>query len=312
MNIEWEKFLTVNDSWIATHLSSHKVEFESKLTLRTYTIRFNGPNYDATQFISFVKESIKNYVLNEREISAVERNDGDPFEEALLYFGDTDPTYDGKFGELILYLLVESILKVPMLVFKIPLSSKDQVKGSDGIFIGNYNETPAILLGEAKSWGELGAALNSAFDSLHRFYDKNGDKKLRYEYLVSKKGIRVDLSREELDYLYDCFTLGSSENNKRSVVHPVLIIYNDTRTKNIKSDDPYTAENELKNLIADKLSEYFQELKSLCAKYKDVGAVYLDFFFIPMNDVDMFKRELYTAIHGAPPPAKRKRKRKNK
>ena len=310
MNIDWQKFITVDEGWVVDFLSIHKLKNERKLILRTYSVRFKSAKYDTTELVAFVKNSIENYVYNEREKESIRRNGGDVLETAMQYFGEIDPTYDGRFGELILYLLVESVLKIPMLVFKIPLSPNDQVKGSDGIFVGNYKDQPAILIGEAKTWGDLGGALNSAFISLNRFHTEE-KKVLKDEYFVANKSLRLDqltLTREELDYIYDCFYLGSEVNKKREIVHPVLIIYDDNRIDTINKTDPNDSNAELKKLIEDRLNEQFTTLKALCNKFPNVAAVSLDFFFIPLKSVDSFRKELYTAIHKSPPPRSRKPK----
>jgi hypothetical protein len=299
VNIDWEKFITVDGNWVAKHLTQHQIETANKLTLRTYSIQYSGTKYETTALVEFVSNSLKKYILNEKEIKQLEERGIEPYRHALQYFGNRNPSSEGKFGELILYLLTEAILKVPLVVFKIPTNPNDQIKGGDGLFCGNYKNMPAILIGESKTWQSLNDALNDAFLSLDKLHNEYDHSALNYEYFVAKKNIRVDLSKEEIDYLYDCFTPGSEAYKKRILVHPVLIIYNDDRISTIDASDNKDGESKIKILIEEKLPEYLSKLETLCKNHKEVAEVYLDFFFMPLKSVDSFRQALYQALHGA-------------
>ncbi len=298
MNIDWQKFITVDGNWVTKHLSEHQIKSANKVVLRTYSVQFSGTRYETNALVEFIISSIKKYVLSEKEIKKLEERGIEPFLHARQYFGNKNPTTDGKYGELILYLLTEAILKVPMVVFKIPTNANDQIKGADGVFCGNYNDLPAVLIGESKTWSSLSAALTDAFKSLNKLYVETDQTALNYEYFVSKKNIRADMSVEELDYLYDCFTPGTEGYKNRVKVHPVLIMYDDDKIQEINATDNKNAEEKMKALVESKLDDHVSSITSLCAKFKDVSEVYLDFFFIPLKSVDSFRHVLYTALHG--------------
>jgi hypothetical protein len=300
MNIDWKKFITVDENWASKQLTEHTSASENKLVLRTHSIKYSGNKYGTKEFIDSLKDSITAYVLDQRVIDATKKAGGDPLKDALSFFGEVNPSKDGKYGELILYLLTESILKVPMIAFKITSSPKDQVKGADGIFCGDYNGMPSILIGEAKTWGDLGGAITSAFDSLNRFHEEKGKDTLNYEYLVAKLSSRMNrigLSEDELNHVINCLTIGSDENKLRTIVHPVLIIYDDKKINELEHVDDNDAEEKLKQLISANIEKNLKKIKDRFSSFQKVSEMHLDFFFIPVNDIDQFRNDIFTSIH---------------
>ncbi|NHF58123.1 DUF1837 domain-containing protein [Flavobacteriaceae bacterium TP-CH-4] len=296
--IDWQKLISVDPAWVTKHLTEHRVKTENKLVLRTYSLQFSGTKYETNALIEYMADSIVNYVLTPKQIKKIEEKGRQPFREAMRYFGDKNPTYDGKYGELLLYLITEAVLKTPLIVFKLPLNAKDQVKGGDGIFLGDYEDKPAILIGEAKTWKTLSESLKDALKSLARFHSNQNTTAMEYEYFIARNRIRNDLTENELDYIYDCFTPGTVEYKGRVQVHPVLILYDDKRIDGIDASDNVDGNTKLNKLIEESLDRNFKSIKKICADNNGVDKVYLDFFLIPLNDVDAFKHSIFTAIHG--------------
>jgi len=299
MYIDWEKFISVESSWVPRLLTEHEIRKDSKVFLRIYSLKFSGQKYETSAFANFVISSIKKYVLSADDIANLIEKGEEPFLRARDYFGDIDPAADGKYGELILYLFTEAILKVPLIAFKIPTNSNDQVKGGDGIFCGNYNDRPAIFIGESKTWQKLNDALVDAFKSIDKLYKPDNPSPAIYEYFVAKKNLRRDLSKEELDYIYNCFSPGTTEYAERNKVHPILIVYDDERIKEINAEDQSDGEIKIKKLINEKIDDYLALIKSLVKKYAEVGEVNLDFFLVPLKSVEDFKKTLYRILHGS-------------
>lgn len=299
LKIDWEKFISVDSSWVSKLLLEHESKEESKMLVRIYSLQFSGQKYETVAFAQFIINSIKKYVLSENEIKTLEKNGQEAFIKAREYFGDVDPTYDGKYGELILYLFTEAILKVPLIAFKIPTNPNDQIKGGDGFFCGDYKGNPAILVGEAKTWGGLNQALTDAFKSLDKLYNTTDSTPLTYEYFVAKRSIRADLSQNELDYVFNCLTPGTTEYMERNKVHPVLIVYDDEGLNEISATDKADGDDKLKKLFKSKIDEYKNSILKVRSKYKEVADVTLDFFLIPLKSVDDFKKALYKLLHGA-------------
>ncbi len=308
-NIDWDKFISVEKDWSNKLLFQHTLKEDGSLVLRTFSISFSGEN-SIEKLIEFIKTAIKKYVLTEKEIAFYEGQGVDPSDHALQYFSKINPSKDGKYGELILYMLVEDILRVPMVVFKIPTSVKDQVKGSDGVFIGNYKNQPAILLGESKTWKNLEKALKNAFASLNRFYE-NSDA-IKNEFFVASKSIKEkNLSEEDLNFIWKCLTTDSDEYKNRLKVHPVLIVYDSKEILEALGGKPEEIENKVKEAVENSIQGSLAEIKKLCSEFKDVAKANLDFFLIPVDNLTKFRNSLYKSFHGEEwKPKKKQQKEK--
>ncbi len=262
----WLQLITVDEKWISQYLSGHPVLQNNKIILRTYSIQFTGTKYDTVGFVDFVINSIVKYVLSDKEIKQLEEKNKIPFLEAMRYFGDVNPTFDGKYGELILYLFIEAVLKVPLVSFKIPTNANDQIKGGDGIFFGDYNNNQALLIGESKTWQSLDNALKDAFESLNKFYNPADTSIIGFEYFVAKKNMRPNLSKEELDYLYNCLTPGTEEYKNKTTVHPVLIIHDEPNIGGISAENNFDGENKIKALLEKSANSNLDRINKLCEK----------------------------------------------
>ena len=314
MTIDWSTLLTADADWPFRLLRSHTIKSEDKIVLRTYTLKDIDQESCNKPLVSFVKSSVKSYILNEKEIELETTSGNDPLKHALQYFGKIDPLKDGKYGEMILYLLVESILKIPMVALKIPSSLRDQQKGSDGIFCGMYKGSQAILLGESKTWKDMEAALKDAFKSLDKLYTGN---QLDQEYFVAKKGIsKLNLTVEQLNYLYNCFSPTSTVYASLEKVHPVLIVYSKDKLKETIIEGDVDIEHKINQLIESTIDGNLNKIKKLCGKYQAVSKFHLDFFFIPVQCVDKLREDLYEEFHQEKwikkPARKRSRSKKSK
>jgi len=86
----------------------------------------------------------------------------------------------GESGEILLYFLIETVLKAPQLVAKMDLKTnpKMELHGSDGLHF-KWNETDELLdvyFGEAKLERELSVAIDHALSSISRFHEEKLDQ----------------------------------------------------------------------------------------------------------------------------------------
>ncbi len=81
----------------------------------------------------------------------------------------------GEAGELLLYFLIEAVLKAPQVVSKMELKTnhKDEVKGSDGIHARFNNESGLVdfFFGESKLYQESSTAIAEAIKSVSDFHE---------------------------------------------------------------------------------------------------------------------------------------------
>ncbi len=92
--------------------------------------------------------------------------------EARDFFRDT--ARSGEAGEMLLYFILEAVLRAPQMVSKISLKTNPEVEtfGSDGIHM-KWHEVDQLLdvfFGEAKIYKSLGRASSSAAKSIEAFH----------------------------------------------------------------------------------------------------------------------------------------------
>lgn len=302
-SIKWADCVRISDDWIKKYLKAHSPQVEKKLVVRAYTIQFSGTEYQINALVDCIAEYIKYFVLSPDDIKKLQTEGKDPYRQALHYFGDVDPERDGKYGELILFLFTESVLKAPMIAYKLGLLSNvnDQVKGGDGVFFGEYKGQPSLFIGESKIEKELSTAVKHALESLDRFHDEIASvTNLKHELNVANRVIRKDFSADQLDYLYDSLDPETERYKKNNKVHPILIIYNDDKIKSISTEccNSTEAEELLKTHIEQRINKAFGLVKGKVENYENIQPVFLDFFFFPVTDVTKLRYALYKAIHG--------------
>jgi hypothetical protein len=298
--INWEELLSIDDGWVTKYLCSHVPHQDSKLYIRLYTLHFSGTQQRLDDIVEFLANQIPKFCFTQTEIQKLHDEGKEPWREAAKWFGDIDPDSDGKAGELMLFLLVEAVLKVPLIAYKIKslTNTNDQVKGGDGIFIGNYMANTAILLGESKIKSRFSVALDEALDSLDRFHSSTGS--LGHELLIAPQFKRTDLSADELNYIYEkLLDFSTPEHRKCILVHPVFVAYNSTKIDEICSSagNALEAEKGLRAYCSVNMQEIRDKLEQKLVPYKKVAQVYLDFFFLPLSDVSDFRHAFYRAIH---------------
>lgn len=88
---------------------------------------------------------------------------------------DESPDQTGEAGELLLYFLIEAILRAPQVISKMELKTnhKDEVKGSDGIHARFNPETDLVdfYFGESKLYKNVSSAMDEAIKSIDSFHE---------------------------------------------------------------------------------------------------------------------------------------------
>lgn len=307
--LNWEQLLQIENDWVDKNLKLQIKKKDFKTHIRGYTIPFSGTKNSYTALINALSDIIGCFYFNKGERSA--KGIVRTHREATKIFGQIEPSKNGKYGELLLYALVESVLKCPMIAHKIPTNFNDQVKGGDGIFIGKYECTPgvfkeAILIGESKIWQNFSSALDDSLDSLNRFHDsKTQGQFISQELIVARKGIAT-APNIDVEKLYKYLSPETEEYKSCVLVHPVFIMYETSKFDKIEFDaiSSIEAEEFIKDYILSRHLEHVKLIKDKCVAFPELQKIYLDFFIIPVKNVKEFKEEMYYQIHGvnyAPP-----------
>ena len=306
MSTEWDKLIKIDRSWVDQQLEHHFKEVDKKINIKLYTVKVSGTQILPDGLVEKLHEMLPDYVYNTKEIATM--GERKAALTANHFFGQKDPKADGKYGELLLFALVESVLGCKMVAHKLRSLSnfRDQVKGGDGIFLGNYQifdgrTEAAYLIGESKIMGQYSAALADALDSVNRFCgDSNSPEFRKTELIVAKEKLFLD-DAVDIDELYDRLTPTSELYKSQILVHPILIMYDDTTMKNCERDNSATRddlESSIRKGISNNREHIINFIKSKVATYPEVAKVYVDFFLVPSNDVNKFRDTMYYHIHG--------------
>lgn len=299
--VNWQNLLSGNHQWVNQHLKQYPPIKTDKSVTRVIGVEFSGTEQELNALVDSIADSIVHYVYDKKQIE-IFRNQGiEPFRKASRYFGKTNPDMDGKYGELLLYILTESILETPLVSHKLTLltNPNDQVKGGDGIFFGKYEDDYSILIGESKIHQQLSKALESSFDSLDRFHKNYTTDTLDHELFIARSNISSNFSNEQLDALFDAFTPGTDVYKNCTKAHPVLLVFNTKVIERIerKAKNKQEAEKLFEEWVIKRSEEIQKNIVKKLNKYKQLKKVYVDIFLIPLMCVSHFKNSLYKAIH---------------
>lgn len=294
MPIDWTRLLTVDASEAAQLFVSHPVATAPKIRFRGFTLRFCGTQQGTVPLIDCLSRLLLKYVFPETERPAdIE------WRKARNKFGNNDPSRDGKAGEMLLYLFVEAFLRSPLMAYKLKDlgNSNDQVKGADGVFVGEYEGQPALLIGESKIHKDLDSAVGSTLGSLHRFHE--GTAALTNELMIARKYPKErGLTQEELDAACQLM----STDSDRVLVHPVFICHDCVDIAEVAGMAKSQAEAEA--ALAPKMqtlaASWQAQVEGLRTKFSRPFQVFLDFFFLPVEDCLRLRQDFYEMLHGHP------------
>ena len=294
VNINWEQLLTVDCIKAAEiFIPQHECNDMHKLHIRGYSVPFSGTQQRFDDLMDFLRRQLLKYVFPEKE-----RPDDIDWALGRNKFGDNDPKSDGKLGEMLLYVFVEAFLKTPLMAYKLKDmgNPNDQVKGADGVFVGEYQSQKALLIGESKIHETMKSAVKSAIESLQRFHDKSGP--YANELMIARKyPAERNLSADHLVAIEEIM-----QQKAGILVHPVFVSYDFAAIASVARDatNSNDAEISLKVHLKNELAEWEKKIISQKSKFPKPFQVYLDFFFLPVENCLQLRKHFYELLHGNP------------
>lgn len=301
----WSRYVRIDNSWMNVYLQTHEEIVDNKLIIRCFTLKFSGNCQREEGLTKFISQQIIKFVYSEEDIQQIINKGDIPYQEALDYFGRVDPVLDGKYGELILFLFVESVFRAPLIAHKMKhIYPNDQQKGSDGLFFGQYNGSNALFLGESKFNKKVTEGIQKSLESLDRFHgNSTSSQALSHDLKIARDVLSTDLTEDDLNYLYDCLNPDNSEFQDNIMVHPVLVICDEKKIDLIerKAKNKTEAEEQMSLCIRKKVTGYYKSIQRRISKdFSELEKIHIDFFFVPMKDITKFRNSLYYAIHKVP------------
>lgn len=325
----------IDKRWVDEELISHLTEkIGDKVQMRVYTVMPSSTQMDYASLSSFLTKIIPHYVFSIKEIEKdierqqkrnevsirranpllseleilsliskeserVERDTwSEIFNQSRIFFRKKGESYiGGKYGELLLFALVESVLDCKMMAHKIKhlTNVNDEVKGSDGIFLGDYNGEKAILFGESKIMQSLSASVVDALESINRYHnDPENAHNRSHELLIAREDIhKYDVDGVDIDTIYDRLDPTTNTYKSQIMVHPIILMYERAYITRIQKKA--RTNDEFKELVAKELLKRLkrkQEVFDLITnhlKKQNLEHSFLDFFLFPVDNVSKFR-----------------------
>lgn len=235
---------------------------------------------------------VMTYCLTRDRVAELEPDNAvDLFREARgLFSKPSKLSTSGEFGELMVYLLIESELRAPQVVSKMALktSRNTNIKGSDGIHVGMTDGNLCIWFAEAKVYEEVRAAVRNALQSIRAFREVKDDQELsQHDFEINLIRNHLDIPpgrlREGILKLLDPY----SEEKSSYVPHHACFVGFNWDIEVLDSTDEIA---HLTGFISEYLAEKIET--------RNLESVEMHFFFVPMRDVDearaLFQEELGT------------------
>lgn len=331
MSINFSDLISINKKWLDKEFNHHYTEnITNKLKVRLYTIKPSGTTINsislANALFDILPDYFKSKIQFEREIKmeidktiddyttatdieqreiALKKVSIRTYRQATDFFKTKSAdSKSGKYGELLLFGIVEALLNCKMIAHKITnlTNYHDEIKGGDGIFMGEYtlpdgSKEMAYLIGESKVWQNYSGAKKDALDSIDRFYKPATQATFNsLEFFIAQKDISkiIDTDNIDINELYDRLDPKSESFKQQIAIHPILIMYN---TKGYDKLMVKAANNgELISLIDQNvqanLKKTLESIQNKVKEYSELEKVYLDFILVPTNSVENFNKTM--------------------
>lgn len=295
IEVPWSEHTVIEESELLDNLSDAGEWREDKIKASSFIVSPSYGTLDYDGFVNFLRNKFMFFALSEEDIQESER----PHLEAqqLSDYRD-DAKMDGKWGELILFTMVEGFLDIPMMSHKLGWKQNptDQVKGSDGLFFGEFEGSPTLGIGEAKMYTDLESGIEEALDSTDRFHGEDSQLRNQHELTVAMGNPSDNLSKEKIELLSSLFT---GESQDYQMLHPIFVGYEDDELEGFQTkpvEDDQELVDQLQNHIEDTdlLSKVTDSLED---DYSHLRKHWLIFFFLPLEDKDQFVENVKAAIY---------------
>lgn len=308
----FERLIKAKDRAVFTNLTDLKVDQDiegTKTKVRCYSITLDGNLLPATKdLVDFIVGHAVNYCIPESEMAKARQEDkkyGTDSRMARLIkrahglFNNLSKT--GEPGELLLYILVREVLRLPLLVCKMSLKTDPALhyQGVDGIHAkvekGADNiPTLALYWGESKVYARVGSAITDCIDSLKSYViaDAHGNQtaKRDMELISANLNVADEDLKEALLLYFDKDHPASKRINYRGVA---LVGFTEKSYPSIQNTKN---QEELLNEIRGKVNDWVKKIHTALGKHVGLEEVEIHFFLVSMDDVNIFRDEFRKSL----------------
>jgi len=204
---------------------------------------------------------------------------------------DNNQPKSGEIGEMILWLVMEVVIKAPQVVAKMDLKTNPnlEVFGSDGIHLKiDDNDMLNIFFGEAKFYGDIYKALDSAFESIEGFHSNEMNI---HEYNLVTTHYKY-LKDTQQDKIYKYIT-GKIKDHEVKINHACLIGYDWDKYKRLDTNERIEFIKNFTEVYEEETKRLTNLIQTRFDKFSKKEFTF-EVFFIPFKSV----QELRTAFNG--------------
>lgn len=268
----------------------HDLRISEKIdaTLNLQFVRFSGTG--EPKFRELAKNLV-NHIIK-YSISLARRKTVDIDSAARLFTEARDhfnlKPESGEPGELLLYFLMETVLKAPQLLCKIALKTNRsmEVNGADGIHARWDTARDKLILhvGESKLYGEFGEAVSDALASIAKLHD---DKVLESDLLLTTQFYKQLDSpiKERIVRILDQQTTSETFD----LVHTCLIGYDWSKYGDLTTEKRNEFISQFQEIYLKNVSDHrFETLQNHLNKFK-YGHLSFYIFLLPFRSVAEFR-----------------------
>lgn len=207
--------------------------------------------------------------------------------EARELFVKSEPSGEG--GELLLYLLLENLLRLPQLFCKMPLktSSETHVHGVDGVHGKLLDDgTLALYWGESKLHATVNSAIDECFKSLAPYLTGGSSGPAKRDLLLLRENL--DLGDDEVKAaLLQFFDRSRPEAAKVQFRGACLIGFDLA-----DYPEPFTqGKEEICEEVAEAISKWHKRIGERVAEHA-LNSFELEVFCLPMPSVKEFREKI--------------------
>lgn len=292
-------------------ISTPPASYRSDVSVHAHYFAFRNGKPTMEDFVEILTTKLVGFCLPRREIrKAGERwkslSHAKIIEDAarlqtravdLFKKANRDTNRNGEFGEVIVYLLIESVLRAPQLVAKMSLKTNSQmpVHGSDGIHfkLDEPGGELRLFWGESKCYQSVSDAITQAAKSVaeNLAHDKMAHELFLVEQHADLEGFPEELSAAILDFL-DPY---SEKSNLRLDTSVMLIAFDFDAFAKLEALAPDGVESAFVGQIEDALPDLIKRTDAALDAHA-VPSHDLHLFFLPVPSVAKMRERFQTRI----------------
>lgn len=293
------KMLRGDGTELNAYISSvekEKIVEDTYATARCYMINFNGQDFPRSEDLGKVLiEYLLDYSIPRQEIRKAQIKDLEMntskhiaalHQKARALFTTVRKT--GEPGEVLLYLMTQSILKLPQAIAKMSLKTSSQLhyNGADGVHLGydSENQKLNIYWGEAKLYQNHGEAIKNCFESIAPFLASNGSHRVRDLDLLTS-----NLSTFEEGFAEAIINYLDPDHpsyNSLEFKGVCLIGFDYTKYPN---EQRLKKQQEVLSEILRDLDGWVYKLKTAIDGHQDLNKMVIEVFILPFPSVSDFR-----------------------